>query len=201
MRPAGPAGVILAGGASSRMGTDKALVEIGGVPMVERVGAALEQVATGGVYVQGRSGTLAGYRCVPDDTPGRRGPLSGLATALRQLPAEAPLVAVGVDHPFVRADTLRGLVDRFDPVAAVVPIASGVRQVTVAVYGAGLDDLARRTLEAGGSLQDMLDGGSFIAVKEHEWRSWGEDGRSWFSVDSPADIDEGLARFGSGFGA
>ena len=195
MRPAGPVGVILAGGASSRMGADKALVKVDGVPMVERVGAALEQVATGGVYVQGRSGMLAGYRCIPDDLSGRHGPLSGLATALRDQPADSPLIVVGVDHPFVQVATLRGLTERHGPAEAVVPIADDVRQVTVAVYGAGLADLVHEVLAESGSLQSLLDRVEFDAVEEDEWRGWGEDGRSFFSVDSPADIEEGLARF------
>ena len=31
-----------------------------------------------------------------------------------------------------------------------------------------------------------------LEITEPVWRSWGEDGRSWFSVDRPEDIEIGL---------
>lgn len=189
------AGVILAGGASTRMGTDKALVEVGGVAMVERVGAVLEQTVPGAVVVQGRSGTLGGYPCRSDDVPGG-GPLAGVVTALGYHPPGSPLVVVGVDHPFVRTETLQGLLTHAAPGRAVVAVVDGIRQVTVAVYDAGLVAAARRALAEGGSLQTLHDAVDSRLVDEAEWRAWGEDGRSWFSVDSPEDVHAGWARFG-----
>lgn len=191
-------GVILAGGASSRMGTDKALVEVAGIPMVERVGAALEQVAPGGVMVSGREGSLAGYPCEPDAYPGRTGPLGGIATTLLSHPLGVPLVSVAVDHAFVRVETLREILALSDGVTPVVPLAGGTRQVTVAVYGTGIMEVAQEVLAAGGSVQDVLDRSPFVGVAEDEWRAWGEDGRSWFSVDTREALGEGLDRYGTG---
>ena len=62
-------GVVFAGGFSSRMGTDKALVEVSGRPMIEWVADALSAVCDS-VVVAGREGHLAGYRCIPDAWPG-----------------------------------------------------------------------------------------------------------------------------------
>jgi hypothetical protein len=56
--------------------------------------------------------------------------------------------------------------------------------------------LAASELEGGGSIQSLLDMSGFRPVVEEEWRGWGEDGRSWFSIDEPANIEEGLSRFG-----
>ncbi len=190
-------GVILAGGASTRMGTDKAMVQVAGIPMIERVGSVLERVAGGGVIVSGRSGTLAGYVCEPDAYPGRTGPLGGIATALLAQPMGVPLVSVAVDHPFVRAETLSGLLDLCDGVTPVVPIAGGTRQVTVAVYGTGILEIAQEVLAGGGSVQMVLDRAPFVAVQEDEWRGWGEDGRSWFSVDTEESLTEGLIQYGA----
>jgi molybdopterin-guanine dinucleotide biosynthesis protein A len=96
----------------------------------------------------------------------------------------------------VRAETLRRLsgllADR-----PVVPVDEGERQTTCAAYPPGLGDLAREELEAGGSLQSLLDRTAFDPVVEEEWRRWGEDGRSWFSADTPVRLAEGLARFGA----
>ena len=47
------AGAVLCGGASRRMGTDKAFVEVGGQPMAERVAAALEEAGCAPVVFVG----------------------------------------------------------------------------------------------------------------------------------------------------
>ena len=182
-------GVILAGGSSSRMKTDKALVEVAGRSMIEWVATALSAVCDS-VVVAGRSGHLAGYRCLPDTRSGSHGPLAGLATALE---LDEQLVVVGVDQPFVRTDTIRRLAA--EP-GTVVPF-DVQRQVTCATYAASLRAEAGREVEKGGSIQSLLDRLPHRLVDEPEWRSWGEDGRSWFSVDSPEDLDEALARWGA----
>ncbi len=178
-------GAILAGGDSTRMGRDKALVPVGGVPMVERVAAALRQAATD-VVVVGREGELAGIRCVADRVDGGRGPLAGLATALA-IAGDRPVLLVAVDQPLVRPATLRRLAARVGTGRALVPIADGARQVTCAAYPAAWAGDAAREV-ATGSVQSLLDRLPFDAVPEEEWRAWGEDGRSWLSVDSPADV-------------
>jgi hypothetical protein len=49
--------------------------------------------------------------------------------------------------------------------------------------------------EADGSIQSLLDRVSFRAVTPETWVPWGEDGRSWFSVDTPEALAEGIRRF------
>lgn len=190
-------GVVLAGGASRRMGTDKALVEVAGVPMISRVAAALEQVVGGGILVSGREGRMLGYECVPDRQPGFSGPLVGVATVMERAEPSQALVVVGVDHPFVRGQTLRSLAARFDGERVVVPVADDVRQVTVAIYPASLAGQSQATLEEGGSLQTLLDAVPVDEVAEADWREWGEDGRSWFGADTVEAVATGLAAYGS----
>ena len=189
-----PLGVILAGGVATRMGRDKALVELAGRPMVEWVAEAVRSVTTD-ILVLGRSGELAGLECVPDDHPARRGPLAGLATALR-LADGRPVLLVAVDQPWVRVDTLTALLDRAGPIHAVVPIDGDARQVTCAVYPDSWAERAMAADSTDGSIQSLLDDLLHRPIKEREWQAWGEDGRSWFSVDTEEALDEGLARFG-----
>lgn len=78
-------GVVLTGGRSSRMGRDKALLEVGGTAMAARVAAALRAGGAGTVLaVGGDHAGLArwGVVAVPDEHPGT-GPLGGVVTALR----------------------------------------------------------------------------------------------------------------------
>ncbi len=190
-------GAVLAGGSSSRMGADKALVVVAGRPMIEWVAAALGEVAAG-VVVAGRSETMFGLKGVPDPVHGPVGPLAGVAAALAEASAVGAdaVLAVAVDQPFVRHPTLTRLAERFNG-QAVVPEDTGVRQVTCAVYPAAWRAEAVVELEAGGSLQTLLDRMEHDLVPEDEWAGWGEDGASWFSVDDAEALEVGLARFGS----
>jgi molybdopterin-guanine dinucleotide biosynthesis protein A len=176
------------------MGRDKALVEVAGRPMVEWVAEAMRPV-TSQLVVLGRSGNLAGIECVPDDHPARRGPLAGLATALRFADGE-PVLVVAVDQPWVRSETLAALLGQAGPLHAVVPIDQGARQVTCGIYPGAWAERAAAEDAADGSVQSLLDEMLLRPIEEAEWQAWGEDGRSWFSVDKDDDLEEGLSRFG-----
>lgn len=105
---AAPMGAVLCGGASRRMGADKALVAFGGVAMARRVADALAAagcapvVAVGGDQVEL---SRLGLHCVDDEFPGE-GPLGGLLTALQ---AGAPAVVVACDLPTLQALTVSAL--------------------------------------------------------------------------------------------
>ncbi len=186
-------GVILAGGASKRMGRDKAFVEVAGAPMYEHVAAALLE-ATGRVLAVGRTEALPGLETIPDEPGATRGPLAGLVAAFGHLDTDVLLVAV--DQPWLRVETLRGVVGLLDD-DPVVPFDHGSRQVTCAVYPAGIEEAARKELREGGSIQSLLDVAPPRVVSEAEWKAWGEDGRSWFSADTEEALAEGETSYGS----
>jgi len=187
-----PLGAILAGGRSRRMGADKALVPIGGVPMIERVAAAL-QVVLDEMVIVGRDESLAGIPAIPDLRPRPRGPLAGLATALHHA-AGRPVLLVAVDQPLVQSATLQGLVDLLGE-EAVIPVDGGFRQSTCAAYPAGWAAEADLEDRSGGSIQSLLDRLPYREVGSEEWSTWGEDGRSWHSVDTPEAAATVLDRY------
>lgn len=108
------AGAVLCGGASSRMGTDKALLAWHGVPMAVRMAATLVDAGcTPVVAIGGDAEGLAavGMRCIADGHPGD-GPYGGVMTALEALGAGADtVVVVSCDMPLLGAATVAGLVD------------------------------------------------------------------------------------------
>jgi len=88
-------GAVLTGGASSRMGTDKAFVEIDGVPLAARVAAALTRA--GAVRVVAIGGDVERLRALgleahPDRVAGE-GPLRGIVTALELARTDVVFVA------------------------------------------------------------------------------------------------------------
>lgn len=172
------------------MGRDKADVRVAGLPMLDRVAGALSEVSDHVVLL---GPDRAGWECWPDSVHAQ-GPLAGIATALSRTECSR-VVLVAVDHPFVSARFLGRLVG-VESNLPVVPVdETGVRQVTCAVYPTAIADAAVDEAQAGGSIQTLLDRVSFRPVAPEEWRGWGENGGSWFSVDTPGAIAEGEALF------
>ena len=184
-------GAILNGGLSTRMGRDKTDIEINGTTMLQLVSGAIGPLVSNTVLL---GPERAGHTTWPDAFGGQ-GPLAGIATALSRTTEDQVLV-VAVDQPFIRPTTIEGLIHRAG-VTPVVPVDhSGVPQVTCAIYPASLAEIAVEEARAGGSIQSLLDVVSFDAVTPDVWQTWGEDGRSWFSIDSPDDLSAGIGKFG-----
>lgn len=172
------------------MGTDKADVVVAGETMLDRVAKAV-QAASDRVILLGSD--RPGWECWPDSVHAE-GPLAGIVTALNRMSSSRVLV-VAVDQPFVDPETLRRLV-AIDSELPVVPVDDeGVRQVTCAVYPRAVTHAANEEANLGGSIQMLLDRVSFDPVTPDVWRAWGEDGRSWFGVDTPEALADGMARF------
>jgi molybdopterin-guanine dinucleotide biosynthesis protein A len=177
-------GVVLAGGAGKRMGQDKAEVVVADRPMISWVIAALEPVVDR-VIISGRTGAWSGHPGLPDPE-GIAGPLAGLAAGLR---LGEPVLLVAVDQPWVRTETLEKLASIGE---TVIPVHDEFRQVTCGVYY----PVMLESVYQAASLQGLMDLAPPLEVTEPVWRAWGEDGRSWFSVDRPEDVATGLERYG-----
>ena len=101
----GVIGVVLAGGASRRMGRDKALLDWHGRPLLDHVRARLWEAGCEAVIT-----SRAAPGCIADYYPDH-GPLGGIHAVVRAQPAAGYLV-VPVDMPLMPASLLRRLVDR-----------------------------------------------------------------------------------------
>ncbi|MEV0147772.1 MULTISPECIES: nucleotidyltransferase family protein [unclassified Nonomuraea] len=118
------AGLLLAAGEGSRLGTPKALVEHEGERLVDRGVRLLEEGGCHPVVVVLGAATVQVRGAVVVRNPGwRSGMGSSLRVGLAALPEEAGAVVVAlVDQPFIRPEAVRALV------------ASGAR-LAVATYG------------------------------------------------------------------
>jgi len=101
------AGAVLAGGHSSRMGHNKALVSLGGTPMVQVVTRTLSNVFTQVVVVSDQTPDyrFLGLPVIPDIHK-EIGPIGGIHSALATLDAPAVFV-LGCDTPFVSEELVR----------------------------------------------------------------------------------------------
>ena len=141
------AGWILAGGRSSRMGTDKALLEIEGRSLLQRVASEISQVC-GSVRVVGDPARYAGFGIpvIPDLSPGL-GPLAGIEAALTATTVEFNLI-VACDMPNVRAGELEDLFTAGGDVA-VPRHDDGRVEPLCAVYSRKCLAQVRKMLESG----------------------------------------------------
>lgn len=97
---------ILAGGLSSRMGRDKALLEVEGEPLIRRTVQRLEPIFENLIVVTNRAevGKAAGVKAIAD-AHASKGPLTGIEAAL--LHFQQPVFIVACDLPFLNADLIR----------------------------------------------------------------------------------------------
>jgi len=147
--PASVAGFVLAGGRSSRMGRDKALVELDGRTLVS---LAVEKLQSAGLSaaIAGARSELAGIaHVIADETPDQ-GPLGGICTALAATAAELA-VFIPVDLPLLPASLLSYMVRRAQINGASVTLASlnGFAETFPAILRTGLLPLLREELESG----------------------------------------------------
>jgi molybdopterin-guanine dinucleotide biosynthesis protein A len=180
------AAAVLAGGASRRMGRDKATMPVDGVELAATVLAAAARVAAPVVLVA-PEGHPARRLAAPVVADPAQGPLAALAAALEALAAAEVLVLAG-DHPGLRVELLAHLV-ALAPRGEAVACRRGPRlEPLVAVYRRAPALAAARRALPGGSLVGLLAELRTVALEEPEWRALDPDGRSFVDLDDPADL-------------
>lgn len=108
------AGVLLAGGASSRMGHDKALLPWGNATLLERQYRLLESLGLDKVLVAGKR---PGYPCVEDFMP-YAGPLAALSNIVESLHRDTRMIVIAVDMPLLEKAHLDVLMEHAAPLVA-----------------------------------------------------------------------------------
>ena len=142
----GVTGVLLAGGNSSRMGRNKALMPLAGHRLVDRAFLPFLRGIFDDLLMVTNSPDLyadLGIPMAPDLVAGK-GALGGIHSAIHHAATPYCLV-VACDMPFLNADVLRYLVEQREGYDVVVPSVHGRPQPLHAVYGkACLQPIARR---------------------------------------------------------
>ena len=183
-------GIILAGGMSTRLGTDKALLDFGGKTLLENTIERLSEV-TSDIVIACGAGTHPGWpdvraQLVPDRHRGR-GPLAGLDAGLRAITGDAAVV-VACDMPFLNPDVLHHMTSLLEGYDAVVPIVGGRRHALHAVYARTCLPVIGELLLHRGSMRDLLDRVDARSLPESAIRTVDPDGLSCFNLNSPQDL-------------
>ena len=186
---------VLAGGKSSRMGSDKAFLELHGRTLLDRALELARGVADC-VRIVGPLDKFGSYGAVVEDLYAGRGPLAGIHAALVSSATELNLV-FAVDLPFVNRELLTFLVERArasDAVVTVPRIAGGF-QPLCAVYRRGFAVPAEAALQAGNNKIDALF--SQVAtriIEEPELQEFAFDAALFENLNTPEDLARATRR-------
>ena len=189
-------GVVLAGGASRRMGQDKAALALDGEPLLSRVVRLLEAALGQPVMVIGppeRAALAPGARVVPDARPGL-GPLGGIVSALQA--ASTPHIFVAAcDMPFLRPALVRYVASLAFGYDVVVPRSARGTEQLCAVYEQGCVAAIQARLAA----SDRAVAPLYAQVRTREvapaeWAAYDPDGRSFININTPEEWAHVLER-------
>jgi len=194
-------GVIMAGGASQRLGRNKALERIGGKALIERVVDSLAPLTTEVLVVVAQPEQAVALhlspsvRVVSDRYPGR-GSLGGIFTGL-DASAEPWSLVVACDMPFLNRELLRHLIGESSNVDAVVPLLGGQPEPLHALYSKACLASMERMVRAG----DLKIAPLFEAVRVRyvdEGTIDRIDPRhlSFFNINTRADLEEATRLLG-----
>ena len=188
-------GFILAGGHSTRMGMDKAFLELEGRTLLARA-LNLLHALTPRVCIVGPASKFAPHGPVVEDVYIGRGPLAGIHAALSSSTTELNLI-VAVDLPFVTESLLRFVIEQAracDAVATVPRIAGGF-QPLCAVYRRAFAALAAAALESGNNKIDALYTKTTTRILEQAELSRFAFAAAMFeNLNTPADLHRASGR-------
>ena len=137
---------VLAGGRSSRMGSDKAMLSVGEHTLLDRALKAVSLIATK-VRIVGPRRRYAAYGEVVEDIYEGCGPLGGIHAALSATDTDLNLL-LSVDMPLMSSPFLEWLIQQANsgPEMITVPEADGGQQPLCAVYRKGILETVEQAL-------------------------------------------------------
>jgi molybdenum cofactor guanylyltransferase len=181
---------IAAGGRSSRFGSDKALADIHGRPMLAHVASQLQQVASEVIIVADRPGKYdhLGFVTIGDLNPGK-GPLGALQTALHHASgSDAWLLLTSCDLAGIRGRWIEQLIEQHRPGDRAIAFHHDQRwEPLLALYHASLaEEVDRRIATDDLAMWCFLDAcGARRASRPTDWQGQ-------IQINTPED----LVRFG-----
>lgn len=188
----GVTGVILAGGASRRMGRNKALLEIDGIPIIERTYRTLARLFHEVIIVTNSPQEYDFLPCrkVPDVFPDC-GSIAGLHSALTHSSTAHTFVAA-CDMPFLDPEIIRRLCDIHmeEGYDAVIPFSEGGQEPLHAVYSSVCRDLFEQAIVQGErKILDIITRMNTRQVSFDEVMGFGGQAESFLNVNTPEEFE------------
>jgi molybdopterin-guanine dinucleotide biosynthesis protein A len=182
---------IQAGGQSQRMGQDKALVQLGGKPLIEHILDRIQGLGNEILITTNDPDALAylGIRLENDPTPGV-GSLAGLQTALRAA-SNSHVLILACDMPFVSRPLLKYMIKLSSAADVIVPQHAGYLEPMHAIYSNACLPYVDAALDEGHTrVISFYDQVRVRKVDEYELSRFDPQGMSFFNINTPEDLTQ-----------
>ncbi|HXJ83372.1 MAG TPA: molybdenum cofactor guanylyltransferase [Candidatus Methylomirabilis sp.] len=183
-------GVIQAGGKSTRMGgRSKALMELGGRRIIDRIIDVLRAVTEDLLIVTNTPDTFAslGLPMVADVFPDH-GSLGGIYSGLKAASGAAAFT-VACDMPFLRPEVARLVIDRAGLADVVVPLSGGRPETLHACYAKScLQPIEARVKSGRLKIAGFFDEVRVLAIPEEEIARFGRPDVIFMNVNTPDEL-------------
>jgi molybdopterin-guanine dinucleotide biosynthesis protein A len=193
---------IQAGGRSSRMGRDKALIPLAGKRLIEHVLDHLQGLSDDLFITTNQPGPLEDLRIrlVPDEDPGR-GALYGLQTALQAAQHDDVLI-VACDMPFLQLALIEHLFSMAGQADVIIPEQDGRFEPMLALYRAStcLPEIGRALKEQQFRMISFFPSVTVLPIDPEVIDRYDPHRLSFFNINTPEDIqhaEEMLSNFPS----
>lgn len=189
------ASIILAGGRSTRMGSNKAFLSLPGkerLTFIEQLASTLTPLCAETILVARDAADAANYalpgiHIVTDKIPDQ-GPLMGLYSGLSAIHTQQALV-VAVDMPFIRPSLVTFLLSQPQSDSLLVPLVNNVPQVLLALYPRTILSLIEQFLQQGRhDPRSLLDVAPVQYIPEDQLRALDPDLRSFININTPEEL-------------
>jgi len=188
-------GFVLAGGKSSRMGSNKALLTLQGATLLQRTHQLLQSVCER-VFILGQRKLYGDFgECIEDVYPDC-GPLGGIHAALLNSPTEFNLITA-VDTPFLTLEFLGHIVERARESQAVVttPCLGGHDQPLCSVYSREFLSIAEAALKTGNyKIVPLFPKDRTLTISEAELAEFGTTQEIFDNLNTPEDMERARRR-------
>jgi molybdenum cofactor guanylyltransferase len=185
--------IILSGGKSSRMGTNKALLKINEKTNIERIADTLKVSFNDIILVtnQPEDYQFLGLKMVQDFYPGQ-GPLAGVHAGLFASAFEKNFV-VACDMPFVSVGLAEVLIQNSGDYDAVVPVINGVQHPLFSVFHKRVNGAVAHSIETGRlRMKHLLDTLNVLYVTEKDLQAYSsiDLDRVFFNMNHPDEYED-----------
>jgi molybdopterin-guanine dinucleotide biosynthesis protein A len=181
--------VILSGGKSSRMGQNKAFLQVGSQTEIEYLTTLAKSVTDKVMIV---TNDFDAYKhlnvLLVEDIRKGLGPLAGLEAALTATTTELNFV-MACDMPFINMDIMKAILSATANVDAVIPRIDGQRHPLFAAYRKSSLPLLKEALDAGHTkIMHYIDKMTIKWLEESDLADFDET--AFFNMNNPAEYEE-----------
>ncbi len=185
-------GIVLAGGKSLRMGgLNKAFMEVGGRPIIERTISVLDSIFKEVILVTNspKEYRSLGKPMFEDLKPGK-GSLGGLYTGLHFCKSQYAFL-IACDMPFLDEDVIRYMVSLLGDQDVAAPLIRGLFEPLHAIYSRRCLPHIEQLLEAEDlKIINLFSAVDVVAVPEEDLARFDPDLRCLLNVNSPEDLEK-----------